>query len=644
MKFIDDVVPSDKGNGEFVSRALAQQCRAFYDRTSRAVTGKIRRPYSGVCYSANCTINDDDKAFQSRLLTIPFKDLRTDDSQAADDKGLYNKFLCQAELMSALLPDLALVGLYNGKLDKHAIQDWSQFLQKALCKKRDRNLNEWAKLGFIFSQLNVLFQGGQDDQEAMFDWMLVTVTKATHELTNHAGLMDQFVIGIIKCKEIIAPNLLGPNPDKMLCWHNMRTNTVPPLYGGSARYWAIRVSKVCHVIKVLTGKTFKEADIHAAAAESHHVVAQSKSRFYNTDKNPWPIKKSIVPETDVGAMVDAPLEEEELLEHTLIEQRCIFIKVSYIDEIRASLEKSGRLEVDYKSIVIDSANPTVGTYNFFNALCTEGWFGYRGLHQGTFRTFCGANNEFLCGSPTTALKIVEDVEMEVKTCNFRSIKHCFQPEILLEFFSHTAPTHEMAKAFPACYTRLPYEFRNAKDDEAPEVPMGDMWTEDPGSIINSPIRSSPGSSEFGAAASPARRNGGRPPSMRGTPPSVKSLRSALSPHSRSGAAGGSSGPSPLAPRGANPRVVDDDDAPPPKRLRRTRASPSNHARYPRPPEEVNSMQTAQQWAAYASARGLDAAGGAGTSRHRTNQFVMGEAEAEDGEAKETVCFLESVQL
>ena len=70
-------MPSDKtGNGDFNSKALQQQCRAFYDRTSRAVTGKIRRPYSAVCYTANCTINGDDKAFQSRLLTIPFKELK----------------------------------------------------------------------------------------------------------------------------------------------------------------------------------------------------------------------------------------------------------------------------------------------------------------------------------------------------------------------------------------------------------------------------------------------------------------------------------------------------------------------------------------------------------------------------------------
>ena len=38
-KFIDDVVPPDKGNGDCHSKPIAQMCRALYDRTSRAVTG-----------------------------------------------------------------------------------------------------------------------------------------------------------------------------------------------------------------------------------------------------------------------------------------------------------------------------------------------------------------------------------------------------------------------------------------------------------------------------------------------------------------------------------------------------------------------------------------------------------------------------
>lgn len=45
-KFIDDVVPVEKAPGEMSSRKTAQQVRCIYDRASRAVSGKIRLPYS----------------------------------------------------------------------------------------------------------------------------------------------------------------------------------------------------------------------------------------------------------------------------------------------------------------------------------------------------------------------------------------------------------------------------------------------------------------------------------------------------------------------------------------------------------------------------------------------------------------------
>lgn len=604
-KFIDDVVPSDKGGEGFHSKALAQQVRASYDRTSRAVTGKIRRPFSATCYTANMTVNDQDKAFQSRLVTIPFKAGSYDDAHHNPD--MYNEFLLSRELLSALLPDLQLVGLWNGKLDKHAIQDWASFLQKALGKKRDRNLNEWAKLGYIFCLLNLLFQGNDKDQEAMFDWVIVVVTKATHELTNHAGVFDQFVISILQVTESVAPNLLGPNPDKVLHWHNMRKNTLPPLYGGSARYWAVRVSQVCHVIKAVTGKLFKENDIHTAIEDNDSVIGSSRSRFYNLQKCSWPIKKSIVPDmADNGGelgFVDVPLQEDELLDTQLTEYRCIFIKESYINDIRTSLERGGRFDVDYKTIKIESANPEVRPYNFFQALTSEGWFGYRSLSQGTFRHFCGAANEMQCGSKTTDLAIVSDVEMEVRTCGFGSVAQCFRPEMLLEFFNYTHPIYEDLNSFPACYTKVPFHFRNAVDDEAPPYPLGDMLTEAGESALGTPDKKSPPRTRPTAATgySPSRRR------MR--PPDTVD--------------------SPLAARSPN---VGGEEQPPLKR-RRARASPSNHGHYPRPPDlPLRTLQDCLQWSAYAEARGH--AGSGGTSRHRRNPHVLDEAE--DGEDEEEV--------
>ena len=530
MKFIDDVVPSDKGNGEFQSKALAQLVRSFYDHTARAVSGKIRRPMSGCCFTANCTVNDDDKAFQSRLLTIPFKELKTTDTETADDPVLYNTFLLNRELMSACMPDMAMLGLWNGKLDKHAIQDWSQFLQKALAKKRDRNLNEWAKLGYFLSILNVCFQCGSEDQMAMMDWMLVSVTKATHELTNHAGLMDQFVIAILKVKETIAPNLLGPNPDKMLFWHNLRTNTAP--FGSSEKYWAVRVGLVCHVLKTHIGKAFKETDINAAVTESGWAT-HGKGRFYNHSDNPWPIKSTIMPQGDTGmglGYIDVPLAENDLLNEHLTSHRCIYIKVQYIDQIRASIEGSGNLEVNYKNVVINSSNRELTEpYNFYNAVCHDGWWGYRTLEQSSFRTFCGAMNEMQIGSPTSELKILHDVEADIKTCGFHSIAHCFNPAILLEWFSYSPLAPEFCGSLPACYTKLPFEFRNGWDDESPTDPMRDILIKFfPSSPPASPTRNGGGSQSNGADT-PMRRTGpgtGQSPGRRRPQPSPLGSRNA----------------------------------------------------------------------------------------------------------------------
>ena len=182
------------------------------------------------------------------------------------------------------------------------------------------------------------------------------------------------------------------------------------------------------MLKALTGKSFKEAQIHEAAREHNHVIPTSKSRFYDTASNTWPIKKTIMLEDGSNAHTDIPLLEHELLAEQLTEARCIFIKVDYINALRQSVESSALHEVDYTTIVVKSTNPEIGEYNFFDALTKDGWFGYRTLGQSTFRAFCGFTNKMLIDSPTTDKNIVQDVENEVNLCGFRSIQYCFQPE------------------------------------------------------------------------------------------------------------------------------------------------------------------------------------------------------------------------
>jgi hypothetical protein len=464
MKFIDDWVPSTDNCD---SKAMSQQVRAFYDRVARAVTGKLRVPHSGVCYTSNSTTNEDDKAMHSRMITMPFAALRVPEDHA-DDPLLASEYMDARRMMSSLLPDLELLGVWNGKLDHEAIKDWATFLQAAIGKKRDRNLNEWAKVGFMMSLLNYVFGAPLEQQVAMFDWMIVTVTRATHELVNHAGVLDQFVIAILQIKENMGVNLLGPNPEKIIFWHNLRTTEVPALHSSNVRYWAIRVGQLCHVIKALTGKRFKENVVMNAVSESVHAKAD-RADFYDIACNAWPIKKSIVPDSgDAMGFTDVPLSEDELLDCTLTRQRCIFITQPFIDSIRTSQQSGASMDIDYKQIIITSAKAgEPHSYNFYQSLVDMEWYGFRSISQGTFRTFCGSTNQMF-GSKTVA-----SIEREVAHQGYTDIHTCMLPSVIAKWFSYEAPTTALLRSAPVAYTKMPFEFRDEQGDEEPDRdPMG----------------------------------------------------------------------------------------------------------------------------------------------------------------------------
>ena len=451
MKFIDDYVPSDRSE----SKIMQQLIRSIYDCTQRAVTGKLRTPHSSISLSSNGVINCDDKAFQSRMITILFKALKVPDDHV-DDPLLYSEYATARKLASCLAPDMAQIGLWNGSLDREAIQDWASYLQAALGKKRDRNLNEWAKIAYIMSLLNYAFGASNSKQVAMVDWMMVTVTRATHELINHAGVLDQFVIAVLQIKDDMGVNVLGPNPDKVLFWHNMRTTAVPALHSSTARYWSFRVGKVCHVIKALTGKVFKETAVMGAVDDSKDAKS-GKALFFDTDKHGWPIKKSIIP--DIGdamaaSFQDVPLLEDELLEGTLTRQRCIFISETLIEQIRTSLCTGARLDTDHTQIIITSASATdTPSYNFYKSVTGMDWYGYRSLKQGSFSTFCGATNQM------HPHRVVSSVEDELLAQGFE-MSDVFKPSVMAKWFGYDVPDINRLGEFPVAYTKMPFHFRD----------------------------------------------------------------------------------------------------------------------------------------------------------------------------------------
>lgn len=84
-------------------------------------------------------INIGDKAMNSRYCLFPFKELALAENHT-EDPNLMVVYKQYEILLSACMPDFASI-LWEGKLDRVAIQDCSKFLCAVIGVKRDRNLN-----------------------------------------------------------------------------------------------------------------------------------------------------------------------------------------------------------------------------------------------------------------------------------------------------------------------------------------------------------------------------------------------------------------------------------------------------------------------------------------------------------------------
>jgi len=472
--FVDDIVINETDPR---SRTFAQLGRALYDRTSRAVIGKLRRPYSSAVFTANSTVNDDDKAFQSRMILIKFDELRMPNQE--EDAELYNQWLMMRELSSCLAVDFETL-LWNGKLDRHAIQDCAAYLQMVVGRKRDRNVNLWGILLYYMLNMNFLFQGSSEDQEDVFKWMIHSVSRVAYEQTNHSGILDQFVICVSKiradCGTSGICNPLGPQ-DRTITWDKMRTTAKPGIQNNIA-YIALRIDPCIAVIKNVLGKVIQPQHLFEAIDICGWAVRGS-TNFYDVGANGWPIKKDRM-DVETGTMCPTPLAEGELLTGHMKQMRCVFFKQEDWNRILSNCERSGNVDIDYKNIMVKSANPEIDKYNLYKLACgldpEEGWFGYRCLGQCTFATFCGALNALNVGSATTNLEIIPEVAKENADAGFGSVESCYKPEALLENFGYNFPDLD---AMPPCYKIIPFTSRNGPDDTAHDDPLSFCPTQPP---------------------------------------------------------------------------------------------------------------------------------------------------------------------
>ena len=144
------------------------------------------------------------------------------------------------------------------------------------------------------------------------------------------------------------------------------------------------------------------------------------------------------------------------------------------------------------------------------------------------------------------------------------------PDMLLEFFTYKPLTKEAILNLPSCYTRIPWHCRNTLRDERIRDPIEDYYDMDePMSGDFSPSKSSQSSLDpelsmfHDDAPDTVQRNGGRPPTP--TPSDDEESNAVFSQNSQRSLS-------------SEPVVV---------KRRRARASPTNFARYARPPIDEN---------------------------------------------------------
>ncbi len=451
---IDDIVPNQE------SKMLQQQIRSFYDHTERSVAGKMRLPHCGVMYSSNTLVNESDAAFQSRLLTIKFERLTGDNDISYD---MYNS---NRKLLSCLLPDIQQLCIWEGKLDFEALTDWAAYLNALTTDNRSRGVDEIAKLGFMLTLLQVAFGGDAEGMDKMIQ-MTLSMTGVAKSMTANVSVLEQFLLNTFKVVNDVGPNVLGSQPEKIVFWHNYRTTLHPPLFVGA--WYAFRIASVLMAINAHLNIQMSEREIHQAikARKHENMVLDGRAEFYDANKSGWPPKKTLDFESeDLNASSVVPLPENELTAAMTSRQRCVFFRKDFVDQILETQRDVAPEYENYKNVVIKSANKQTGSYNFYNALTGDGWFGFRSIENCAFAQYTGFGNTLYCGSPVADLKIREEVEDANLDEGHGTIANVLDANYMLKFFSSIFFDRDSCKALPAAYLNVPFE-----SDHVLENPM-----------------------------------------------------------------------------------------------------------------------------------------------------------------------------
>ena len=465
---LDEIVAKVMGGGakswSDQSDFVKDLAHCTYDRTFRGVLATANsmgetRPMSSWVGSCNMIVNEEDATMWSRILLIPFVPIDTTnvDESLSQLKQAYMTD-CEA-VVSAILPDLYAIG-YNGKLDAEALNDCATFMNAATGQVYNRNCNCWGFLIYYMCLLEVMAQNGSEALQQVFEYTCKSVVKQNYALQRFTSNLERFIIDFERCRAVTTPLSAL---DRSIHWHNYRANIKPKGYAQLANvpYIAIRLESACFVIKTVLKTHYKPEEIKREIDDAQDPIAiMSRGAFYDPARNPWPISKTHF-DDETQAMTTVPLPEDELLLGTTNEFKCLFIKKETYTKLIGDVESVAVR--DYKSIVIKSANPRMGEYNFYETVTGvngDYWFGWRGVHPTPFARFCG-NKNFAYGVGDDAGFLAGIEEMHLVN-NFPPVVDCFEPGYIKQFYGYE--NYPDPDSLPPCFRLNPFMFRNTEGD------------------------------------------------------------------------------------------------------------------------------------------------------------------------------------
>ncbi len=314
---------------------------------------------------------------------------------------------------------------------------------------------------FYMLNINYMLQCTATEVDALISWIAGAVTE-TSATSTEKPLINQFILALDECRadrgSLAICSALGPM-EKTIFWDKLRTNVKPHGPHFANKDWiAIRLEPCINVIYNVKKQLFTKRIVAGILKASSCFLG--KTYFYDQCKAGWPAVKTVYDE-ERQATLQLPIEETDIRSNMCSQHRCLWIEKRFYDAVVDLAEAIPQPVAEYATLIVTSSEFDVDSYNFYEAVTTGTWFGYRSAALSSFGPYCGGSNFLYVGSPQAEMKVEQTTLVENEMLGFGTIEELYNFHNLKKFFGYF-PT-EIEK-LPPGYKKLAFETRDADGD------------------------------------------------------------------------------------------------------------------------------------------------------------------------------------